>query len=118
MTDEPKTLNEWIKKLKEVSKEAIVLVEGKNDKKALAKFSIKNVLDLSGKRYADVVDLLEGTWEKVILLFDLDEHGERINQKMKELLVSQGFLVDENFRNFLKKWNIIHIEEINGGKNS
>jgi len=37
---------------------------------------------------------------------------------MKELLASQGFLVDENFRNFLKKWNIIHIEEINGGKNS
>jgi len=62
--------------------------------------------------------MLEGKWDKVILLFDLDPHGERINTKMKELLASQGFLVDENFRNFLKKWNIIHIEEINGGKNS
>ncbi|AAC07832.1 toprim domain-containing protein [Aquifex aeolicus] len=118
MTKEPRNLSEWIKELKKASREAVILVEGKNDKKALSKFSIKNVIDLSGKRYADVVDMLEGKWEKVILLFDLDTHGERINQKMKELLSSQGFLVDENFRNFLKKWNIIHIEEINGGKNS
>lgn len=109
-----KDLRDWIKKLKEFQKEAIILVEGKNDKKALAKFSIKNVLDLSGKRYGDLIDLLEGKTEKVVLLFDLDPHGERINQKIKELLTSQGFEVIEDFRNFLKKLNIIHIEDLNG----
>jgi len=109
-----KDLVDWIKKLKEFQKEAIILVEGKNDKKALAKFSIKNVLDLSGKRYGDLIDLLEGKTEKVVLLFDLDPHGERINQKIKKLLTSQGFEVIEDFRNFLKKLNIIHIEDLNG----
>ncbi|WP_461829250.1 toprim domain-containing protein [Aquifex sp.] len=109
-----KDLNDWIKKLKEFQREAVVLVEGKNDKRALAKFSIKNVIDLSGKRYADVVDILEGRAEKVILLFDLDPHGERINRKIKELLTSQGFEVIEDFRNFLKELNIIHIEDLDG----
>ena len=109
-----RNLNDWIKKLKEIQSEAIILVEGKNDKKALAKFSIKNVLDLSGKRYADLVDLLEGKTEKVVLLFDLDPHGERINEKVKELLTSQGFVVIEDFRNFLRKLNIIHIEDLDG----
>ncbi len=107
-------LKDWIKKLKEFQKEAVILVEGKNDKKALAKFSVKNVLDLSGKRFADVVDLLEGKTEKVVLLFDLDPHGERINRKMKGLLISQGFAVVEDFRNFLKELNIIHIEDLDG----
>ena len=109
-----KDLKDWIKKLKEIQGEAIILVEGKNDKKALARFSIKNVIDLSGKRYADVVDLLEGKTEKVVLLFDLDPHGERINEKVKELLTSQGFVVIEDFRNFLRKLNIIHIEDLDG----
>ena len=117
-----KDLNDWIKKLKDASKEAVILVEGKNDKKALEKFSIKNVIDLSGRRYADIPDILEGKTNKVILLFDLDPHGERINTKIKELLSSQGFSIDENFRNFLKKLDIIHIEDLYGegkkGKNS
>lgn len=109
-----KNLSDWIRKLKEIQKEAIIIVEGKNDKKALAKFSIKNVLDLSGKRYADIADFLEGRTEKVVLLFDIDLQGERINEKVKELLTSQGFEVIEDFRNFLRKLNIIHIEDLNG----
>ncbi|RUM31151.1 MAG: topoisomerase [Aquifex sp.] len=117
MNEDFKDFKEWLKELKKESKEAIILVEGKNDKKALNRFSIKNILDLSGKRFSDIPDLLEGKWEKVILLFDLDPHGERINQKIKELLSSQGFIVEEKFRNFLKKLNIIHIEDINGREN-
>ena len=107
-------LKDWIKKLKEIQEEAIILVEGKNDKRALLRFSIKNVLDLSGKRYADILDMLENKTEKVVLLFDLDSHGERINSKMKDLLTSQGFEVIEDFRNFLKELNIIHIEDLDG----
>jgi len=117
MSQDFKDFKEWLKELKKESRGAIILVEGKNDKRALNKFSIENILDLSGKRFSDIPDLLEGKWKKVVLLFDLDPHGERINQKIKELLSSQGFIVEEKFRNFLKKLNIIHIEDINGGEN-
>lgn len=117
MSQDFKDFKEWLKELKKESRGAIILVEGKNDKRALNKFSIENILDLSGKRFSDIPDLLEGKWKKVVLLFDLDPHGERINQKIKELLNSQGFIVEEKFRNFLKKLNIIHIEDINGGEN-
>ncbi|HIP43574.1 MAG TPA: toprim domain-containing protein [Aquifex aeolicus] len=117
MSQDFKDFKEWLKELKKESRGAIILVEGKNDKRALNKFSIENIPDLSGKRFSDIPDLLEGKWKKVVLLFDLDPHGERINQKIKELLSSQGFIVEEKFRNFLKKLNIIHIEDINGGEN-
>lgn len=42
---------------------------------------------------------------------------EKTIKKIKELLSSQGFIVEEKFRNFLKKLNIIHIEDLNGREN-
>ncbi|GAB6065594.1 toprim domain-containing protein [Aquifex pyrophilus] len=118
MNEAFKDFTEWLKALKDASREAVIIVEGKNDEKALRKFSIRNVLTLSGKRFADIPDMLEGKWNKVILLIDLDPKGEKIHQKLKELLREQGFEVDENFRNFLKKLNIIYIEELDEGKNA
>jgi len=116
MKEEFKDFTEWLNELKEASKEAVIIVEGKNDEKALKRFSIKNILTLSGKRFADIPDILEGKWNKVILLLDLDPKGEKFHKKLKELLQEQGFEVYENFRNFLKKMNIIYIEEIHEGK--
>jgi len=93
-----KKLSDWIKKLEETSREYTILVEGKNDVKALRKFGIRNVIDLSGKRFSDIPDILEGKSGGAILLYDLDPHGERINQKIKDILISQGFTVIEDFR--------------------
>ncbi|RUM31365.1 MAG: hypothetical protein DSY32_01215 [Aquifex sp.] len=56
MKEEPKNLSEWLKKLKEASKEAVILVEGKNDKKALLKFSIKNVFIYFTENYPVLED--------------------------------------------------------------
>ncbi len=107
-----KDLSDWIKKLREESRRFPVLVEGKRDREALRRYGVFNVLDLSGKRFADIPDLLEGSSDTVILLYDLDPHGERINKKIKDLLTSQGFKVIEDFREFLRCKGIIHIEEI------
>lgn len=106
------SFGDWVKKLRELSQRYPVLVEGKNDLKALRRYGIRNVLTLSGKRFADLPDLLEPVADGVILLYDLDPHGERINSKVKELLSSQGFLVIEDFREYLRGAGIIHIEEI------
>ncbi len=107
-----KDFKDWIKKLKESSKYKPVLVEGKRDVQALKRYGIKNVYTIAGKRFSDIPDMFEDKFEEIILLFDLDEHGERINEKVKKLLLSQGFKVCEDFREFLKKQGIIHIEDI------
>lgn len=115
-----KDFSDWLRKLRDFSDRYPVLVEGKNDQRALRRYGIKNVITLSGKRFSDIPDILEGTSEGAILLFDLDPHGERINEKIRKLLRSQGFLVIEDFREYLKGAGIIHIEGLIGdeGKDS
>jgi len=103
---------EWIKELRKKSTEFVVLVEGKRDEQALRKYGIRNIMNLAGKRFADIPDMLEGKTRGVILLFDLDETGERINSNMKDILSSQGFEVEENFREYLRTIGIKNIEDI------
>jgi len=105
----------WIQRLREASKDRAVLVEGKRDKQALSKLGIKNVFTLEGKRFADLPDLLEG-YSEVILLFDLDKHGERIKEKVKTLLGSQGYILIEEFREELRAMGILYVEDIYGEK--
>lgn len=107
-----KDFKDWLKKLKMASENLVVLVEGKRDVQALEKYGIRNIMDLSGKRFADIPDLIEGKYEGAILLFDLDEKGERINSNMGQILRSQGFVVMEDFREFLKEKGIEYIEDI------
>ncbi|MDQ7082515.1 MAG: toprim domain-containing protein [Aquificota bacterium] len=107
-----KSLPDWLGKLREHSEVYPVLVEGKRDVGALRKYGIKNIIPLSGKRFADLPDILEDRWEGAILLYDLDEQGERINRRVGELLRSQGFRVIEDFREYLREAGIIHIEEL------
>ncbi len=106
-------LEEWIKKLREASKDKAVLVEGKRDKRALSKFGVRNIFTLEGKRLSDLPDLLEG-YSEVILLLDLDKHGERIKEKVKTILESQGYILIEELREELRSMGIIHVEDIDG----
>ena len=107
-----KSFSEWVRALRETSRSYPVLVEGKRDVQALRRLGIRNVISLSGRRFADIPDLLEGKFEGAVLLFDLDPQGERINEKISKLLRSQGFLVIEDFREYLRGAGIIHIEEL------
>ncbi len=106
-------LEEWLKELRKVSESSAVIVEGKRDRQALQKLGIKNIFTLEGKRLTDLPDLLEG-FEKVVLLFDLDKHGERINSKVKEILTKQGYILIEDFREELRSRGILYVEDIDG----
>lgn len=107
-------LSHWKEELRETSRKYAVLVEGKRDLQALKSLGIYNVIPLSGKRFAEIPDLLEGKFEGAILLYDLDAQGEKINSKVKKLLSSQGFHTLEDFREYLRIEGIIHIEELSG----
>ena len=107
-----KDFSDWLRSLREISRTYPVLVEGKRDVQALKRLGVNNVISLSGKRFADIPDLLEGKFEGAVLLFDLDPEGERIKEKISKLLRSQGFLAIKDFREYLREAGIIHIEEL------
>lgn len=106
-------LEEWKRKLREASQNRAVLVEGKRDRMVLQRYGVRNIFTLEGKRLTDLPDLLEGFGE-VVLLLDLDRHGERIKAKVGEILKKQGYILIEDFREELREKGIICVEDIDG----
>ena len=105
------TLLDFVRSLSEASKECILLVEGKRDKQALERLGVKNILTIGGIRLRDLPDILEG-YSCVILLFDLDKHGERLTEKVKDILSREGYILIERFRDALKELGIMYVEEL------
>ncbi|WP_457635323.1 toprim domain-containing protein [Persephonella sp.] len=107
------SLDEWIERLKAVSqkKGTVVVVEGKKDKHKLEKFGIRNIYQIKGKRFYDILEDLENS-SYVVMLTDLDKQGEKIFSRLKFILEREGIPVDRFFRQELKKFGIKHIEDI------
>jgi 5S rRNA maturation endonuclease (ribonuclease M5) len=105
---------DWVSKLKKVSEnpDTVILVEGRKDKEKLNKLGIKNVKELKGRRYYDVLEDIADHFQNVILLFDLDKHGERISKKFKYMLEKEGIKTNSEFREYLKNLNVEEIEDL------
>lgn len=108
------TINQWIEALRETSKQSgvCVLVEGKRDFIRLSSFGIENIYTLKGKRFYDVVEEILENCERCIILFDTDKHGQKMTEKFSSLLSAEGIQVDLSFREFLKNFGQIEIENI------
>lgn len=102
-------LLEWIETIKDSDK--IVIVEGKEDKKALQKLGIMNIVQLNKKPLYKVVEELIEEGKEVIILTDLDKKGKQLYGKLNHDLCRFGVKVDNRFRNFLfKKTKLRQIE--------
>jgi len=107
-----KEFEEFIENLKQASKEKIVLVEGKKDKKALESFGVKNIITLKKPLYAVIEDIVEAKKE-CILLLDLDKKGKELYARISSKLKQFGVKVDDSFREFLFKTRLRQIEGMN-----
>ncbi|MBW2978426.1 toprim domain-containing protein [Candidatus Woesearchaeota archaeon] len=107
-----KEFEEFIEKLKQASKEKIILVEGKKDKAALESFGIKNIITLKKPLYVIIEDIVE-TKKECILLVDLDKKGKELYARISSKLKQFGVKIDNYFREFLFKTKLRQIEGIN-----
>jgi len=102
-------LLEWIDKIKNSDK--IVIVEGREDKAALQRLGITNILQLNKKPLYKVVEELIQKAKEVIILTDLDKEGKKLYGKLNHDLQRFGVKVDNRFREFLfKKTKLRQIE--------
>jgi len=90
-------------------KKTLVVVEGVKDKRALAAFGIKNVLTLNKPLYAVVEDVAARASE-VVLLTDLDAEGKKLYHTLSRDLQKFGVRVKNEFREFLFKTKLRHVE--------
>lgn len=105
---------DWKGKLREESLklDVCVLVEGINDLRKLSNYGIQNIIVLKGQRFYDVAEKILEKYNRVIILFDLDKHGNKMVQQFKKILENEGIEVDLSFREFLKGLNIEEIENL------
>lgn len=90
----------------------LILVEGKNDRKALKGVGLENIIEISGKHLEKVADILEQRGEKVAILTDYDKEGIRQYKRLKNLLIPTGIKIDDNIRrNFKRTFLVNRIEE-------
>lgn len=101
------TLEDWIQELKNCNK--LIIVEGKNDKKALEDLDIKNVIIFSNSPILSIENIKE---KEVIILTDLDKAGRKKYSILKHELQKRRVKVDNKFREFLFNTNISNIEGI------
>ena len=104
-------LEQELEKLKQASKEKIVLVEGIKDRKALESLGIKNIMVLRKPLYL-VSEHIQKTGKECILLLDLDREGKRLYSILNHNLNQLGVKIDNRFREFLFKTKLRQIEGI------
>ena len=89
-----------------------VLVEGKNDKKALINIGVVNpVYTLSGKPLYKVAEQLSD-YKEIIFLFDNDKAGHDLSSKMAKEFSRLGVRVNKRFQTLLKRLHFAHVEGI------
>ncbi len=85
-----------------------IIVEGKKDREVMEKFGFKNILEISGKNFHSLLKKINK--EKVVILTDFDEEGEKLAKELSHFLMANGIKVDWNERKILR--NLLCIRKI------
>ena len=86
----------------DISKGAIIIVEGKKDRKSLENLGLKNIKEINkGDNLVEFADRI--TAKKIIILTDFDRRGALLKKRLKELLETTGRRVDTKYREELNK---------------
>ena len=92
------------------TKGALIIVEGKNDAKALRKLGLENIVSLSTPLYK-IVEIIDSYDEKeVAILTDFDAKGKELYLKIKSMCSQRGIRIDNGLRCALRRTDLVHIE--------
>ena len=107
MLEEAEQIRELLEEIKK--KGLLVLVEGPKDKRALESLGITNIMSLKRPLYA-VVEEIASKAKEIVLLTDLDEEGKKLYHKLSVDLQKHGVKINNKLREFLFKTKLRHIE--------
>ena len=102
------SIDEWVNQIAH-DNSSLIIVEGKNDKKALNKLGIENVYSIDMPLYSLIETIAEKN-KRVIILTDFDKQGKKLYFKIKHNLQRNGVKVNDKYRKFLSLCKIVHIE--------
>jgi len=90
-----------------------IIVEGKNDKKALEAFNINDIITISGKSIESFASQIPKNTQYVVLT-DFDREGELKKQRIYRFFEAEKIKYNPNLRvEFKKLFKVVKIEELN-----
>ncbi|MFQ5887365.1 MAG: toprim domain-containing protein [Candidatus Hydrothermarchaeales archaeon] len=108
-------LLERIEKLRALSVDVPIIVEGKKDESALRAIGVKGkIFRIStGVPLFKFCEDISDRYPEVIILTDLDKEGERLFKKLKNYLLHKGVKINETFRkDILSKLETYEVESL------
>ena len=108
--EESEQIKELLDEIKR--KGLLIIVEGPKDKRALEELGLERVFSLKKPLFA-VVEEIADNEKEVVLLTDLDEEGKKLYHKLSVDLQRHGVKVNNKLREFLFKTKLRHIEGLN-----
>ena len=100
----------------EKAKKNLIVVEGKNDEKALQELGFQDIfiINETGRSLNEGIEIIEqiAHKRKVCILTDFDKKGKILYLKIKSGLAERGVKMDNTLRGALLKCGISHIEGI------
>jgi len=103
-----------LKKIIRKMQDSVLVVEGKNDEKALREIGIESkIVKANGKTEKIIEKIKEGKSAKISLLFDFDEEGKRKTDFFREALHHEDVNADTELRkNVGMLFRIMTIEDL------
>jgi 5S rRNA maturation endonuclease (ribonuclease M5) len=99
----------FLQSLKE-KKDSIIIVEGKRDKEVLKEFGFNNVYTIYELRKDDGIFL---NYKEAIILTDNDNKGRILYKYVRNLLESDGIIINDiERRRFFKYFKVREIEDL------
>ncbi len=81
---------EEMNRIIEELKDALVVVEGKRDEKALKSLGVKDIITIDGKPLYEVAEILSRSKKDIVILTDFDRKGREMRNKLRNLLQRRG----------------------------
>jgi len=116
MTRNKKITIEELKEILDDLKDKLLIVEGKNDKKALKSLGLKDIIAIEGRPLYEVVENIKTTKE-IVILTDFDRKGRDIGKKLRYLLQKYRKRVNSRLRGKIMSLGKNQIEDL-GNLNS
>lgn len=102
---------QWIKDVNDL--ELPIIVEGKDDKKALEAIGISNpIFTYHGGPYYRLVEIISDNFDEVIILTDNDKMGRSFYRKLRSEFSQRGVRINDKMREFILKSELNQIEGI------
>jgi len=103
-----------INTLRESSKEMPIVVEGKNDERALRSLGIEGkIFKLAGSSLFEICDAISDSCREIMLFVDADREGRKIGKAMAKYLMPRGVKINAKLANrLLKMLNAAEVEDL------